>query len=81
MNKTLRVAWKIVSANPTVRKSTNALAVTLIGGIGTSLADGQLTAGEIGATLGVALVATAAVWKGSNAVPQSHEDFDTVYGK
>jgi hypothetical protein len=57
---------KIVTGNRTVRKSTTALGVTLIGGIGTSLADGSLTWGEVGVTVGAALVATAAVWKADN---------------
>lgn len=66
MNKTLNTAWKIVSGNKTVRKSTNALAVTLIGGFGTALLDGGITAGEAAVVVGTALVATSAVWKGTN---------------
>lgn len=57
---------KIVTGNRTVRKATAALGVTLLGGIGTSLIDGSLTAPEVGMTLGAALVACAAVWKTSN---------------
>lgn len=68
MEKTLKVAWEIVTANPKVRKATNALGVTLIGGFGTALLDGSITWAESGAALGVALVATAAVWKGDNKV-------------
>lgn len=57
---------KIVTGNPTVRKATNALVVTLVGGIGLALADGSITGAEVGVALGTALVATAAVWKGNN---------------
>ena len=66
MNKTLGIAWKIISGNKTVRKSTNALAVTLVGGFGTALLDGGITTGEAAVVLGTALVATSAVWKASN---------------
>jgi hypothetical protein len=58
---------KIITGNKTVRKATAALGVTLLGGIGTSLIDGSLTAPELGMTVGAALVACAAVWKTSNA--------------
>lgn len=57
---------KIVLGHRTVRKATTALGATLIGGIGTSLADGSLTWAEVGVTTGAALVATAAVWKADN---------------
>jgi hypothetical protein len=57
---------KIITGNRTVRKATTALGVTLVGGIGTSLADGNLTGAEICVTIGAALVATAAVWKADN---------------
>lgn len=71
MNKTIAVAWKIISGNKTVRKSTNALAVTLVGGLGTALVDGDVTGKEVIAVVGVALVATSAVWKGNNRVTRS----------
>lgn len=71
MNKTLETMWKIVSLNKTVRKASNALVVTLVGGIGTALSDGNLTGTEVGVVVGVALVATAAVWKGDNATDYS----------
>lgn len=57
---------KIVTGNRTVRKATTALGVTLVGGLGTSLSDGNLTWAEVGVTVGAALVATAAVWKADN---------------
>lgn len=57
---------KIVTGNRTVRKATAALGVTLLGGVGTSMADGNLTLGEVCVTVGAALVATAAVWKADN---------------
>lgn len=57
---------KIITGNRTVRKATTALGVTLLGGIGTSLADGGLTWAEVGITIGASLVATAAVWKADN---------------
>lgn len=66
MNKIANTAWKIVSGNKTVRKSTNALAVTLVGGFGTALLDGGITGSEALAVVGVALVATSAVWKADN---------------
>lgn len=68
MKKVLYEVFKIVSGNRTVRKSTNALVVTLVGGIGTALSDGKLTHTEIGVVVGVALVATSAVWKSSNEI-------------
>lgn len=66
MKSTIRIAWTIVSMNKTVRKSTLALATTLVGGIGVALVDGDLTGLEFGAVLGASLVATSAVWKGDN---------------
>ena len=74
MKKTLKVAWQIISANPRVRKATNALGVTLVGGFGTALLDGGITWAESGAVLGVALVATSAVWKGDNKDPESQQN-------
>lgn len=66
MKRTLKVAWKVLKADPTVRKSTNALAVTLVSGIGLAWSDGNLESQEVGIALGAALVATAAVWKARN---------------
>jgi len=66
MKNTLHIAWTIVSGNRRVRKATNALVVTLIGGFGTALLDGGITGGETAIVLGTALVATSAVWKGNN---------------
>lgn len=57
---------KILTGNRTVRKATTALGVTLVGGLGTALADGSLTGTEFGVVVGAALVATAAVWKADN---------------
>lgn len=57
---------KIITGNRTVRKATTALGITLVGGIGTSLSDGDLTWPDVAVTLGAALVATAAVWKADN---------------
>jgi hypothetical protein len=57
---------KIITGNRTVRKATTALGITLVGGIGTSMADGNLTWGEVIVTVGASLVATAAVWKADN---------------
>lgn len=56
----------ILTGNRTVRKATNALGITLVGGIGAAWLDGNLTFPEIGAAVGVALVAAAGVWKTSN---------------
>lgn len=57
---------KIVTANKTVRKASTALGVTLIGGLGLALADGNLTGAEVLVALGTALVATAGVWRVDN---------------
>jgi len=57
---------KIITANKTVRKASAALGITLIGGLGACLSDGNLTTAEVLVTAGSALVATAAVWKASN---------------
>lgn len=57
---------KIITANKTVRKATAALGITFVGGIGASLADGNLTLPEVGIATGAALVACAAVWKVEN---------------
>lgn len=62
----MKTVIKIITGNRTVRKATNALGITLIGGLGTSLADGNITWAEVGVTVGAALVATAAVWKADN---------------
>lgn len=73
MNKTLSVVWKVVSGNRTVRKSTNALVTTLVGGIGVALSDGDITWAESAVVLGTALVATSAVWKGTNEIVEEEE--------
>lgn len=57
---------KIVTGNRTVRKATNALGFTLVGGLGLALSDGDLTLAEIGVAVGASLVTTAAVWKADN---------------
>lgn len=57
---------KIVTGNRTVRKATNALGFTLVGGLGLALSDGDLTWAEIGVAVGASLVTTAAVWKADN---------------
>lgn len=57
---------KIITANKTVRKATTALGVTLVGGLGLALADGDLTGAEVLVALGTALVTTAGVWRVEN---------------
>lgn len=59
---------KILTGNKTVRKASAALIVTLLGGVGTAMADGNLTGAECIVAAGAALVATAAVWKTANEV-------------
>lgn len=56
----------ILKADPKVRKATTALGVTALGGIGASMADGNLTIPEVVIALGAALVAAAAVWRVPN---------------
>lgn len=63
---------KIITGNRTVRKATTALGVTFIGGLGTSMADGDLTWTEVIVTVGATLVATAAVWKADNREVVEH---------
>lgn len=57
---------QIIAANPRVRKASAAFWTTLVGGVGTSLADGVLEQVEVATTFGAALVVTAGVWKVKN---------------
>jgi hypothetical protein len=57
---------KIITGNRTVRKATNALGFTLVGGLGLALSDGDITWAEVGVAVGASLVTTAAVWKADN---------------
>lgn len=63
---------KIITGNKTVRKATNALGFTLVGGIGLALADGDLTVAEVCVAVGASLVTTAAVWKADNKTVVEH---------
>lgn len=62
----MKTIWEIIKIDPRVRKAGVALYTTLATGIGTSMADGNLTSGEVVVTLGAALIATAGVFQVSN---------------
>lgn len=63
----MKTIFAVLKADKRVRKSTAGLVGTFVGGLGTSMADGNLDTPEVIVALGAALVVAAAVWRIPNA--------------
>lgn len=59
----MKTVMAVLTGDPRFQKATTALVVAALGGIGTSMADGNLTYSEIIVATGAALSAAAAVWR------------------